>query len=612
MTIQSTLQTHLIQVVNDNPGTNKELSLFRFLLRNINNYVDQSIRRIIYPSVIFLFFLSFEISGFGKEKIRVLIWDEQQTEQKKAYDDFLGETLAKHLQKNEKFEIISTNLDAENHGIGAPTIEMVDVIIWWGHRRHLGVSVSESKPIIDRLKKGKVSLIALHSAHWSTPFMEAMNEKTREIARERFQIPDDMVENISPPGRIAPYASSALTPFYLAYRRGRTATEIQVNLPNCCFPAWRADGKPSTIKRGSMSHPITHGIPSNFEITKTEMYSEPFHVPEPDAIIFEEYWEAGEWFRSGMLWNVGEGEVFYFRPGHETYPVFKENLPLKIIDNAVLYLGTNARNKKANLPPSHFQRENLVAWCIVPFDSKKRTPSERAKMLKKLGINRVAYDWRVEHIPTFEKEILEYKENNIEFFAFWDVHPKAMELFRKYELKPQIWKTAPSPKGSSQSAKISASVERLLPLVELTRKEGLKLGLYNHGGWGGQPENLVAVSSYLKENYRADHVGIVYNFHHAHDRIEDFHSNLQMMAPHLLCLNLNGMNEIARPKILEIGSGKYEKLMIEQIIHSEYSGPIGIIDHQSTKDTEIVLNKNLSGLDSILKKIIGKKASGLQ
>ena len=73
------------------------------------------------------------------------------------------------------------------------------------------------------------------------------------------------------------------------------------------------------------------------------MYNEPFHVPEPDLVIFEERWEPGEWFRSGSLWKLGAGEVFYFRPGHETYPVYKQPVALKIVENAVRYL---AREKK--------------------------------------------------------------------------------------------------------------------------------------------------------------------------------------------------------------------------------------------------------------------------
>ena len=72
--------------------------------------------------------------------------------------------------------------------------------------------------------------------------------------------------------------------------------------------------------------------------------------------------------------------------------------------------------------PENFQRENLVAWCIVPFDAKVRGPAERAEMIRSLGMRRVAYDWRAEHVPQFEEEILQYKKHDIEYFAFWSWH----------------------------------------------------------------------------------------------------------------------------------------------------------------------------------------------
>ena len=87
-------------------------------------------------------------------------------------------------------------------------------------------------------------------------------------------------------------------------------------------------------------HPIARGIPRRFTIPQTEMYDEPFHVPPPDAVIFEERWEMGEWFRSGSLWQIGQGKVFYFRPGHEIYPVYHEATVLRIIENAVRWLGS--------------------------------------------------------------------------------------------------------------------------------------------------------------------------------------------------------------------------------------------------------------------------------
>ena len=85
-------------------------------------------------------------------------------------------------------------------------------------------------------------------------------------------------------------------------------------------------------------HPIVEGIPAEFEIPQTEMYDEPFHVPEPDEVILEERWASGEWFRSGAIWKLGKGRVFYFRPGHETFPVFKQPIPLRILTNAVRWL----------------------------------------------------------------------------------------------------------------------------------------------------------------------------------------------------------------------------------------------------------------------------------
>lgn len=115
-----------------------------------------------------------------------------------------------------------------------------------------------------------------------------------------------------------------------------------VYLPYCCFPAYRADGKPSQVRVLKPDHPIAKGLPAKFELPKTEMYAEPFHVPEPDEVVLEERWAAGEWFRSGMVWKLGKGRVFYFRPGHETYAVFKEKPVLQLLENAVRWLAPKA------------------------------------------------------------------------------------------------------------------------------------------------------------------------------------------------------------------------------------------------------------------------------
>lgn len=270
---------------------------------------------------------------------------------------------------------------------------------------------------------------------------------------------------------------------------------------------------------------------------------------------------------------------------------------------AIVALATSGRPSladEADESANVFAKDNLVAWCIVPFDASKRGPKERADMLQRLGIKKVAYDWRQEHVATFEEEILAYKERGLEYFAFWSWHPDMSPLVKKHGIKPQIWITNRSPKAETQEARVEAAARQLMPLVDQARELGCKLGLYNHGGWGGEPRNMVAVCLWLRKNANADHVGIVYNFHHGHDHIDDFAKVLNVMKPHLLCLNLNGMNDGANPKILPIGQGQHEKRMIQIVLDSGYQGPIGILDHRGQVDAEKSLSENLEGLNKLL------------
>ena len=243
--------------------------------------------------------------------------------------------------------------------------------------------------------------------------------------------------------------------------------------------------------------------------------------------------------------------------------------------------------------------DNLVAWCIVPFDAGKRTPQQRAEMVRELGLHRVAYDWREEHVPTFEEEILQYKAHGLEFFAFWSWHDAFEPLVRRYGIKPQIWFTCPSPEAEDDQRRVAAAAAELLPLVRKTAELRLPLGLYNHGGWGGEPQNMVAIVQYLRNRYAAEHVGIVYNFHHGHGHSERFADALKQMQPYLLCVNLNGMcdaNEVSEQQILPIGAGRHEFAMIRQLITSGYEGAIGILDHREQVDAAESLRQNLDGL----------------
>jgi trehalose utilization protein len=200
------------------------------------------------------------------------------------------------------------------------------------------------KAIVERIKSGKLSLIALHSAHWSTPFMEAMNERSRIDAVRKAASGNGAVEikEIPPPQRnTLPKFGDQLTPYVREYKYPEGKVVHELHQPYCCFPAYRTDGKPSHLKVLKPEHPIMKGVPTTFEIPNEEMYCEPFHVPDPDEVILEERWPTGEWFRSGMVWKIGKGRVFYFRPGHETFPVFKQEIPLRIITNAVHWMIDN-------------------------------------------------------------------------------------------------------------------------------------------------------------------------------------------------------------------------------------------------------------------------------
>lgn len=276
--------------------------------------------------------------------IRVLVWDEQQPAQKQAYPNFLGNAIADYLKSRGGFELRSVRLDDPQQGLADDDLDWATVLIWWGHIRQGEVSPDTAREkIVKRIKEGRLSLIALHSAHWSTPFIEAMNERTRLDARRRYPDPAQgkpvEFDFVSPPGRLAPTGDSLVTPAYYALKAGGPGLRVRVDLPNCCFPDYRADGAPSTMTVLKPDHPIAQGLPKTFRIQRTEMYNEPFHVPEPDEVVFEETWEKGERFRSGCVWRLGAGKVFYFRPGHETFPVYLQKEPLQVLENAVRWLG---------------------------------------------------------------------------------------------------------------------------------------------------------------------------------------------------------------------------------------------------------------------------------
>jgi sugar phosphate isomerase/epimerase len=255
-----------------------------------------------------------------------------------------------------------------------------------------------------------------------------------------------------------------------------------------------------------------------------------------------------------------------------------------------------------------FDRDNLVAWCIVPFDAKKRGPEERAAMLERLGFKHFAYDYRAEHIPAWDAELDALKRHHIELTAWWfpttlnDEARNALALFQRHGVKPQLWVMGgggPTKDAADQQTRVEQEAARIRTIAEAAAPLGLKVALYNHGGWFGDPDNQIAIIERLAKD-GVSNVGIVYNQHHGHADIGRFPALLAKMKPYLLALNLNGMNrgDQARDQIAVLGTGSEDARLLQIIAGSGWQGPIGILNH-TNEDAEIRLKANLDGLEKL-------------
>ncbi len=255
-----------------------------------------------------------------------------------------------------------------------------------------------------------------------------------------------------------------------------------------------------------------------------------------------------------------------------------------------------------------FDKSNLVAWCIVPFDSKERSPEERAAMLQELGISQLAYDWRKKHLPTFETELEMLDKYNIDLQSVWfwidqdsvgylgEDNEALWDKIVANNVQTECWFSF-SPQffeGLSDEEKRQRTIAFIADFRERAKQQGCTLGMYNHGDWFGNPMNQLAIIDSLGD----DHLGMVYNFHHAHHEIDEFPALLEKMQDHLLCINLNGMVREGE-KILALGDGTEELAMMQAIQNSNYQGPIGVIGHQDEQDVKEVLVQNLKGLDQL-------------
>jgi hypothetical protein len=264
--------------------------------------------------------------------------------------------------------------------------------------------------------------------------------------------------------------------------------------------------------------------------------------------------------------------------------------------------------KKTDLN-SLFSSEKLIAWCIIPYDSHNRNATERAFMLKRLGLTRLAWDWRREHLPFARHEFEVMKASDIDVVGIWIwINQNSLDSLSvdMVQLIDEIIRTGMSSRlwigfdediftGLKDSDKIRLVCEILDRIHVKINGSPVGMALYNHGGWLGQPEVMVSI---VKATV-IESLGIVYNLHHAHDQIHNLKNNLELMLPYLVSITMNGM-ELNGPKILDIGLGSWDEQILNIIAESGFDGDIGILGHTQGEDVELVLNRNLKGIQKLL------------
>jgi trehalose utilization protein len=214
--------------------------------------------------------------------VRVTVWNEFRHEKKneaiaKIYPQGMHGAIAAHLRRQTGFEVRTATLDEPEHGLTEAVLKETDVLTWWGHTAHGEVKDEIVARVHQRVLAG-MGLVVLHSGHFSKIFRALM---------------------------------------------GTT-----------CNLKWREAGEKERLWVIDRSHPVAEGLGEYFELPHTEMYGEPFDIPAPDALVFISWFAGGEVFRSGCCFSRGNGKIFYFRPGHETFPIYHDENVLKVIANA--------------------------------------------------------------------------------------------------------------------------------------------------------------------------------------------------------------------------------------------------------------------------------------
>ena len=252
-----------------------------------------------------------------------------------------------------------------------------------------------------------------------------------------------------------------------------------------------------------------------------------------------------------------------------------------------------------------WDKDNLHAWCVTPFDEMQRGPEERAQMLAELGIKKFAYDWREEHIPTYGDELTALNQNNIELLAWWwwydlddSLTTDTFELFKRHTVRPRIWvmqetflpqEVLPST-NEEHLARLETEAKRIYDIAALANSYGHDVDIYTHNGWLGIIDNEIAVIDRARE-LGATGLGICYNFSHArdtvHDDTVDFPALWARMQPYVTVVNLAGTH-FEDGTTLYPGDGAHDLEMMRAIEGSGWRGPIGIIA-ESGGDAKITL-----------------------
>jgi glucose/arabinose dehydrogenase/mono/diheme cytochrome c family protein len=272
---------------------------------------------------------------------------------------------------------------------------------------------------------------------------------------------------------------------------------------------------------------------------------------------------------------------------------------------------------------------NVFASDLVPFGKPLQNTQQRLDTLTELGIKRYVFSCREENLDVFDGEVREAKKRGIELFGVEvkatisvDARDRLFQVIEKHGIHPQIWVFAEG--GSSKTstedqATINRVVDQLRPFVTAAQRLDCQVGLYNHGGWFGVPENQLAMIERF-ENDGFKNVGMICNFHHSHKFLIGFHGKWGKTQSHILAVNLNGTVAGANTDgttsnndgitILPLSAGDQELGMMRVIQESGWRGPVGIIGHRFDEEVKTTLGNNLRGLDWLAHELAMPGSSG--